>query len=392
MSAVGARESEGASSSSRASPALGIAVALSTAVHAATYLLSPVLPLYVVALGGTSTQVGMLFSAFSLVAVLLRPMAGAWVDRHGIRRVLLPGVAAVVLVSLGLQAASGPAAIIALMGGMGLGHGLVSMAASVLAASGPAERRGRALSLYYLASPVAMAVAAPVALALARHVGMRANFALVTILGLVLLGLALSPTTAPPRAVRMPTGGLRLWSLGALPLSAILVVSTMGHSALYAFLPLHTMAHGQDQHLGWFFALYSGGLIGFRALLGRGADRWGGARMLPPALGAIAAGFLVLTLPPRPASLVTVAVLLAAGGAVLYPTLVALVVDRVPEAERGLAMGTVSGAWDLGIVVGSLVVGLVVQRASHAAGFAVAAGLTLVALVAFVLAERARAR
>jgi predicted MFS family arabinose efflux permease len=55
-------------------------------------------------------------------------------------------------------------------------------------------------------------------------------------------------------------------------------------------------------------------------------------------------------------------------------------------------MGTVSGAWDLGIVVGSLVVGLVVERASHGAGFAVAAGLTLVALVAFVLAERARAR
>jgi len=374
-------------------PGLRIAIAISTAGHAATYLLTPVLPLHMVALGATSTQVGMLFSAFSLVAVVLRPVAGTWVDRHGIRRVLAPGIAIIVLVSLGLQAAAGPAALIALMAGLGLGHGLVSMAASVLAASGPPAGRSRALSLYYLASPVAMAVCAPVALALARHGGMRVNFALVTALGLLLAGLALSPRTATaPPARGVTPGGFRPWSVGALPLSAILVVSTMGQSAFYAFVPLHALAHGQDGHLGWFFALHSVALIAFRALLGRAADRWSGARLLPGAFACVSVGFLVLALPPGPASLVAVALLMAAGGAVLYPTLVALVVERVPEAERGLAMGTVSAAWDLGIVFGAVVVGLVVERASYGAGFVLSAGLTAMALAAFVLAERVRVR
>ena len=62
----------------------------------AVYNLSPVLSLHVVALGGSATQVGVLFSLFALVAVVLRPLAGVWIDRHGIRPALLTGAALVV--------------------------------------------------------------------------------------------------------------------------------------------------------------------------------------------------------------------------------------------------------------------------------------------------------
>ena len=53
------------------------------------------LSLHVVALGGT-TQVGVPFSVFALVAVVLRPLAGVWIDRHSIRPALLAGAALVV--------------------------------------------------------------------------------------------------------------------------------------------------------------------------------------------------------------------------------------------------------------------------------------------------------
>ena len=72
----------------------------------------------------------------------------------------------------------------------------------------------------------------------------------------------------------------------------------------------------------------------------------------------------------------------------LYPTLAALVVDRSPEAERALALGTLSSAWDLGVVVGSVLVGFVADRVSYGAGFTLAAVSTGLGLVAFVAAER----
>jgi MFS family permease len=81
-------------------------------------------------------------------------------------------------------------------------------------------------------------------------------------------------------------------------------------------------------------------------------------------------------------------VLLAAGGAVLYPMTVALVVERVPEREPGVAIGTVSGAWDLGFFAGSLLIAAVVERASHGAGFATAAAVLPLALAGLAGVER----
>lgn len=367
-------------------PSLATAVGISVAAHLAVYALTPVLSLHLVALGGTAAQVGLLFSVFSLVAVVLRPLAGAWIDRQGVRRVLLPGAALVVVASLALQTAGGPAPLIALMAVFGVGYGLVTMAAAVLAASAPAEQRGRALSVYYLAAPLSMAVAAPLGLWLFRSIGAGGNFALVTVLGLTAAALGLA-VRAGPRPGAGP-GAVRLWSRGATPLSLVLTVAAMGQSALYAFLPLHATAHGQERHLAWFFGGYSATMMLCRLGASRLADRFSRRRILMAALGFLASGFAVLTAPPAPPRLALAAVLLAAGSAALYPLLVALVVDRVPDRERGVAMGMVSGAWDLGIFAGSLSIAAVVAHASHGAGFAAASALTLAALVGFALVER----
>jgi hypothetical protein len=50
---------------------LATALALSVAAHVAVYGLTPVMSLHVVARGGSSTDVGVLFSVFALVAVVL---------------------------------------------------------------------------------------------------------------------------------------------------------------------------------------------------------------------------------------------------------------------------------------------------------------------------------
>ena len=369
---------------------LAKAVAISAASHLAFYGLTPVLSLHLVALGGTSTQVGLLFSTFSLVAVALRPAAGAWIDRQGVRRALLPGAALMVLSSLGLQAATRPLVFIGVMAGFGAGFGLATMAAAVQAASAPADRRGSALGVYYLTPPISMAIAAPLGLWLFREVGVSANFAVVTLLGLAIAAFGFSPSSASARRVASALGTSPLWSRGALPLSSVLAVAAMGQSVLYTFLPLHATAHGQERHLFWFFAIYSGGMIVFRIVITTRADRWGRSQILMPALGLLALGFGVMIPPPVPLRLAMSAVLLAAGSSALYPMLVALVVDRVPARERGVAIGTVSGAWDLGVFAGSLSIAAIVGHASYGAGFATATALTLIALGGLVLIERRR--
>jgi MFS family permease len=368
-------------------PTLLACLTITSAVHVALYMLNTTLPLYMVALGASKTQVGLLFSVGTVVSMLLRPLVGGWVDRYGFRPVMLPGALVLLATLLVLPLATTPVALIALMAGLGFGNGLISTGAGVLVAqASPPARRGEALSIYYVATSLSFAVGPPLGFALYAGGGMRRCFLGAAALGgaitLVILTLR---RAAPPAA---PAERFRWLSRRALPAAATVVAVNIGYSSIYAFLPLYAIASGLDGNLGWFYALFSACIISGRLVLRRLSDRIGRPRVIVPAVAVTVLSYLALALPPRVPTLAAAAVLLGMGVAMFYPTLLALLVDRTPEAERGSAIGTLSGSFDLGSVVGSLLVGLVVERVSFPAGFRVAAGGALLGLVLFVLAER----
>lgn len=362
---------------------------LSAAIHLASISLNTLLPFHVVALGGSRTQVGLMFSVATMVSMVLRPAVGHWIDRFGARPVILLGVAALTATSLALHVPISPEAVIAVMAGAGLGNALISTTASVLTArASDVAHRGEALSLYYLASSLAIAAGPPLAFGLHGLGGMPLAFVAVTVLAVVMLALALSlpAPVATPAAGGRP--GFRPFSRPALSVSVALVLTTIGHSSVYAFLPLYAVSRGHGAAVVWFFTVYSLCLIVCRAMLRRLSDRIGRARVALPAMALTALAYFTLALPPTPASLMAAALLLGSGSSVLYPTLAALVVDRAPESERGLALGTLAGAWDFGVVVGSALIGFAADRTSFGSGFAVAGTTTVLGALAFLVTER----
>lgn len=368
-------------------PTIAACLAISGGVHVVVYLLNATLPLHVVGLGGSKTQVGLLFATSTTVSMVLRPLVGGWVDRFGPRRVMLPGVAVLLGTLLLLPLAAAPAAYVALMAGLGCGNGVLATAAGVLVAqASPAARRGEALSVYFLATALSFAAGPPLGLALYGRGGMRPCF--VAALGLGALLALLILTLRSPALEAAADHRFRWFSRRALPAAATVVCVNIGYSSIYAFLPLYALAAGLDGSLGWFYVLFAICIITGRLTLRGLSDRIGRAQVIVPAVALTTLSYLLLALPPRVPTLAAAAIMLGAGVAVFYPTLLALLVDRTPEAERGSAMGTLSGSFDLGSVLGSLVVGFTVERVSFAAGFHAAAAGALAGLTLFVLAER----
>ncbi|HEU4371574.1 MAG TPA: MFS transporter [Methylomirabilota bacterium] len=366
-----------------------LCVAITLLVHVVTYVLNTQLPLQIVALGGSHAQIGWLFAVMTGVAMVLRPQVGGWADRYGARTVMLPGAAVLVLTMVALNFAATPAALIALMAGLGIANALISTTGSVVVANeSPPARRGEALSLYYVASSVGVATGPVAGFALAAAGGIALDFAVVTALSLLLGALVLALRT-PPGGPGPPANRARLWSRHAVAASIALIIITTGHSTVYAFLPMHASAAGLGT-AAWFFPLMSGCTIACRFLLRRASDRLGRTRVLAPALVAVALGNALLALSPTIASLVAGAALLGTGNSMLYPTLVALVVDRTPPAERGLAIGTLSGAWDVGVFIGSPLVALLVETRGFPAGFLASALAIVLGLVTFLATERSR--
>jgi MFS family permease len=167
------------------------------------------------------------------------------------------------------------------------------------------------------------------------------------------------------------------------------MIITAGHSTVYAFLPMHSSAVGLG-NAAWFFPLMSGCTIASRLVLRRASDQFGRVRVLVPALVGLVLGNAVLAVSPSIGSLILAAVLLGTGNSMLYPTLVALVVDRTPVSERGLAIGTLSGAWDVGVFVGAPLIALLVETQGYSAGFLASALAVAAGLGAFLVSERGR--
>jgi len=58
---------------------------ITAAIHLASLLLNTLLPFHVVALGGSKTQVGLLFSVMTVVSMFLRPLVGGFSRSFSLR-------------------------------------------------------------------------------------------------------------------------------------------------------------------------------------------------------------------------------------------------------------------------------------------------------------------
>jgi MFS family permease len=368
-------------------PTLVACLGITAGSHVAVYLLNATLPLHLVALGGSYMEVGLIFSTTGMVSMFLRPAVGGWIDRYGFRPVMLPGVGFLVGTLLLLPLAATPRGLIGLMAGIGLGNSLVSTGAGVLAAqASPPTRRGEALGIYYVATSLSFSLGAPIGLALYASGGFGRCVLVAAAIGLGIGLLVVGARVAAPAPGPPPR--LQWVSPRALPAAATLVATNVGYSSIYAFLPLYAIAAGGAGDLTGFYALFSACIILGRLALARVSDRVGRAQVIVPAIAASGVAYALLSLPLRPATLAAAAILHGAGVAMLYPTLLAQLVDRTPERERGSAIGTLSGSFDLGNVIGSLLVGVTVERLSYAAGYGVAAAGAACGLLLFVWFER----
>jgi len=319
------------------------------------YLILPVMPLYVAGLGGTSSQIGLIIALFAFVSMVMRPPAGWLIDMKGSRSVLLVGMAIFLLASLGYLLTPSVRGILALRLFHGLGMGLFPTAATVVIAElAPPARRGEAMGWFGIANSLAYILGPAGGLAVVAWTGYAALFLLaagMAALGLVCIWLLPMParkTSPPARLPRLED----IFSQAALLPSAILLFLYLPYGSLISFLPIVATQRGLANP-GLFFTVYAAAMLLVRSKAGEISDRRGRAAVILPGMVIAAASLVVLGLATGPAGILVGGAIFGIAFGMVQPTLMALVADRVPLAERGKAMGTFYVAWELGITAGA---------------------------------------
>lgn len=356
------------------------------------YMVAPIIPALSATFGQSVQTVGLIVPAYLIpygIATLLYGLLG---DRLGIHRVMFASLAAfAVLTALTATAASiEQIALWRVLTGLGA-SGVVPLALVLVGRLFPYEQRGRPLGWLFGAMAGGMAFGSPLGAILVPFIGWRGLFLLVAAAGGCLLPLLL-----PYRHVIAGTVQPVMGKLGDLFRGYKSLLGTPRGQRTYGYVFVNSMFHsGVFTWLGVYFerryglgpvgiglALLGYGVPGFLfgPLIGRAADRWGRARLLPIGLGlsAVAASVLLLGFPLILAPVV--AMILSLGYDMTQP-LFAGIVTSLGGNRPGQAMGLNVFTLFVGFGLGSLIFGEMLRF-----GFGTALGLFMaVELVAAAL-------
>lgn len=380
-------------------------------------LFFPTLPFFIEGLGGAKSEIGLLIGISSLASLMVRPFVGYAVDTIGRRPVMLAGLGLFVLNALLYNLVQSVAMILPLRLLTGASMAIFVTAASTTIADVAApSRRGEVMSYYGLANSLAFAVG-PALGGFIIHAGWLESFdesltsrltwlsgaempelhftslflfaAAVGVLGVVIA--ASGNETRPP--VSGPARSLSLGNLfsraGAFP-ALINFVTSFVFASMVTFMPLFARDQGLE-NAGALFIVYAAMVIVMRLSLGRFMDRLPRAWFIVPGIAALALSMVTMATANNIPQMFVAAGLYGVGAGTFQPAMMAHLVDRTEPSERGRALSTFTLGNDLGLSLGALALGVLVDWTSYRAAFGVAAVMAASgALLFFISTQRAR--
>lgn len=328
-------------------------------------MLVPTLPLYVRSLGGDPVQIGIVVGSFSIGVLIVRPWVGHAVDSRGRRPTLLMGgllVAAMSPLYIWLTAL---AALIAVRIFHGIGLSAFTSGSTTLVADlSPPGRRTEFLGYLSTAGILAFALGPLAGIEIVERWGFRALFFAVTACALAALacGAGLSSRPRPPARTSRADYRKALVRRDVLVPTATLLMVTLAHGGLFAFVPI-LLEDRLSFDFGLFFVAYAAASLVIRLVVGRIARLWGDGPLVWAGLALYAAGLALVPLVHDRLSMVLPAVLLGVGFGAYQPAVYGIVANAASDRTRGMVLSMFLAAFDAGMSLGGLVSGPVV--ASH---------------------------
>ena len=356
------------------------------------YMLAPTLPLYGAHLGGNSTQVGMVSTAFSIASVAVRFSATFLVERFGRKGLMSLGILLAMLLSLGYPLVHSIYSVMLLRIVQGLGFGLVTTyCAAMVADSLPDERRGEGIGYFGLGTSVAFAFSPAVGLAFVNHMGFPIMFVAAAIAfagALAVFQFTRDPVAArakkaaagPAAPAVKPPWWNRFFDTSITWPFILLLLFGLGRGAEQNFIPL--LAKTEDlSALSVFYIINTTMVFLLRFFTSRTYDKKG--PLFSAILGGImvAASMMTMSLVHGNLVLILAAIFSGMGIGLLVPTYQVWVITSVPPEKRTMGSALYYNTYDIGIAVGSVLYGAIAGRLGYHGMFRVCFYVTILYLI-----------
>lgn len=362
------------------------------------HILTPTLPKYVVAMGGSVEMAGLVATAFTATSVITRPFAGYYIGIKSRKKILMVSVSIIAAAILGYMFSPSVAIMMAFRLLHGIGWGMATTATStVLVASILEEQIGRAIGLYGICSSLASVFAPNLGLKLSDSIGYFYMFLVAFVLaaGGCLLGLLIKESDLraskekPAEKINLLN---RLFAKETTVPALITLSVGAGMAVITNFIALYADSL-RVENIGYFFTVAGAVMLFTRPLFGRLSDSRYNRMIVLVALGGFSLVFLTLGLAKTLPTFLLGAALYGTFYGALGPMMQSWCVRSVDVSKSGMANSAYYTALDIGNAIGAPVGGWISARMGYGSMYFIIMTLQLMALVfVFVWTMRERER
>lgn len=349
-----------------------------------------ILPIYILKeLGGSVTQAGLTLTLFMVSAILIRPFSGLIIEKLGQRRTLIISATMFCFIAFGYLFISNMTSLYILR----LFHGvwfsiLTTVCVPVVNQFIPDSRRGEGMGYYAMSVNLGIVLGPLIGLILIPYL----SYTMVTavLVAMIFIGYIFC-FLIPVQEVKQPDSEAEKSKLGlsdfvekkSLTVALMVMMISFSYASIISFIAPFASSIYLMQYAGLFFVVFAISMMSLRPITGKIYDRKGPQYVIYPAVLTFSLGLLVLSQIHNLTGFMLAAVLIGLGFGSAQPCLQTLAIQRAPKHRIGYATSTFYTCYDIGIAIGSLVVGMMITKQSFSFAFIICAALTALSLLYF---------
>ena len=355
----------------------------------AFYMLIPILPLYLLDEMGTSGSVaGIVLALYTLSALLIRPFSGFFVDMFARKPLYIICYALFSAVFAGYVVAGTLTLFIILRIVHGFGFGMATVSGSTVAVDVMvSERRGEGISYFGSAASIAMTVGPVAGLWVHRTYSFDMVFWASFVAGFVglLCILPIKPIAkiVPETKAAKPLSLDRFILVKALPCVALLFMAGLGYGTVLNYVGLFSEIVSYKPNAGLFFIILAIGILTTRIVSARMINRGKLIQLSLLGGGILVVAYILLAFCPNAVVCYIVALLMGIGYGYINPVFQTMFINLAEHSQRGTANATYFTFWDMGIGLGTVIGGIVIEKLNFSWLYLICAGLIVVGIVYF---------
>lgn len=355
------------------------------------YGLVTTLPLYAIGvLHQTDKEAGLLISSFLVSAIIVRPFSGKLLDVFGKKKLLVLSMVGYFICTVLYLVIDPFGLLLGLRFVQGIFFSIITTAVSSLAADiVPKSRKGAGLGYFAMSTNLAVVIGPFVGLLLIQYSSFDVLFIVMSICVLVGGFLAASIHTdglpKPSNPGKLTFTFSDLLERQALPIAVIASLVAFAYASVLSFLSVYAQQKELIEVASFFYAVFAASMLITRPYTGKLYDTKGAQYVIIPGVITFAIGLVMLAFVSGPVWFLGAAIFIGFGYGAVTTSLLALAMQSTAHNRSGYATATYFTMFDLGIALGSYVLGIVAVKAGYTAVYLTGAGVLAVVFVVYLI-------